>query len=311
MNRLQSGDELHVDEALVSSSGWVRLVLQGDGNLVLYREQIARRLWESNTTGQPVTRVVMEADGNLIAYSSQGATIWVSGTDGNSGASALLRDDGNFVILDGAGSLLWTSDTVQDFHTPTIEIVDANGYSYVETSESWKVLCSQLPCFSALHWPGYATAVIDDEVDGERVVIQLWKGLIPQLPGVSFFPGGIGAEVGVYRRIPGALRLRSLPVLPGPAERFVLGTLGVFTDSEFWWPFPELQAELKFTLINPVSGEPVFSAGPETSYWLAKWMGQGSYLRYCVHHRARVPLRPDSYVLEYSINGRPGRWPSA
>jgi len=311
MNRLQSGDELKVDDELISREGWVRLVLQADGNLVLYRTQVGLRLWASNTAGQPVSRVVMEPGGNLVAETAPGTTVWATGTGGNAGASAVLQDDGDFVVHDALGKVLWKTGTVQDFHTPTIEIVDANGYAYVETSETWKILCSQLPCFGALHWPGYATLVLDDEIDGEAVVIQLWKGWIPAIPGVRFLPGGVGAEVGVYRRMPGSLRLRSLPLLPGTLEQFVVGAVGTFTDREFWWPFPELDAELEFTLVNPVTGNAVFSAGPERSYWLAKWMTQGTHIRYWVDQGGGVPLSAEEYVLEYSLNGRPGRWPSA
>jgi hypothetical protein len=309
MFRLESGIELHVGDDLVSRNGWVRLVLESDGDLVLYRTQVQRRLWASGTAGKGVDRVTMEANGDLVVGSPQGAE-WRSGTDGNAGAHAVLGDDGNFVVYDNLENPLWSTDTIQDFHTPAIEIVDEDKYSYVETSESWKALCSQLPCFTALQWPGYATLVIDDEIDGENVVIQLWKGWCPQFLNSSTFPGGVGAEVGVYRRMPGGLRLRSLPLVPRSMRRWIRQRLGEFTDREFWWPFPELEAELEFTLVNPVTAEPVFSAGPETSYWLAKWMSLGSYARYALDQSGRVPMLVDSYVLEYTINGRPGRWPA-
>jgi hypothetical protein len=309
MNQLASGDSLNVSDELDSREGWVRLVLESDGNLVLYRTQVARPLWSSNTDGQGVTSVTMGPDGDLIATTPAG-TVSISGTAGNPGAHAVLCDDANFVVYDTLENSLWSTDTVQDFHTPTIEVVDAEAYSYVETSESWKALCSQLPCFTALQWPGYSTLVIDDEIDGENVVIQLWKGWCPQFLG-STLPGGIGAEVGVYRRRRGSLRLRSLPLVPKFAADYVRARLGEFTDREFWWPFPELEAELEFTLVNPVTGDPVFSAGPETSYWLAKWMSLSSYARYAFRDRLRVPMLVDNYTLEYSINGRPGCWPAA
>ena len=85
-------------------------------------------------------------------------------------------------------SSLWASDTVQNFTWPTLALTDANGYSYVETSERWKELCSGLPCFAALQWPGYATEVVESEIDGEPVVIQLWKGWCQKFLGLPFFP---------------------------------------------------------------------------------------------------------------------------
>ena len=52
------------------------------------------------------------------------------------------------------------------------------------------------------------------------MVIQLWKGNCPKFLGfigIESFPGGIGAEVGVYRRIPG--RFRPPPFPRPPASR--------------------------------------------------------------------------------------------
>lgn len=60
-----------------------------------------------------------------------------------------------------------------------------------------------------------------------------------------------------------------------------------------------------------MTGNAVFSAGPGRSYWLAKWMTQGSHISYWVDQGGRVPVAAEEYVLEYTLNGRPGRWPSA
>ncbi|MGW1363076.1 hypothetical protein ACWCQP_37415 [Streptomyces chartreusis] len=310
MNRLQPGQVLHIGDELVSDNGWLNLILQGDGNLVLYRVQVGQAKWDSSTFGQPVDRVVMQGDGNLVAYSAKDVPCWASGTDGNPGSSLVLQDDGNLVIYDSGNKPVWATNTVQDFNTPTIGITDSKGYSYVETSEKWKVLCSGLPCFRALQWPGYATEVVEDEIDGQPVVIQLWKGWCQKFLGLQFFPGGIGAEVGVYRRIPGKLRPTSLPFLPPALEAFLLNSLGALADEELWWPAPEFNARLDFTLVNPITGRPVFSAGPERSYWLTRWMNEPSYIKYALDERGKIPLLPNDYVLEYTINGRQNRWPS-
>jgi hypothetical protein len=78
-----------------------------------------------------------------------------------------------------------------------------NGFDFDETSDEWKVMCQALPCFAALHWPDYSTKVVEDRINGQAVVIQLWKGFCPQFLNAANFPGGTGAEVGIYRRIPG------------------------------------------------------------------------------------------------------------
>jgi hypothetical protein len=61
-------------------------------------------------------------------------------------------------------------------------------------------------------------------------------------------------------------------------ERNVLQALKVLPDRDIWWPAPDFNAELEFTFINPLVTQPVFTAGPQTSYWLAKWMNDTSYV---------------------------------
>jgi hypothetical protein len=307
MDRLQPMQQLNIGDQLLSQNQWVRLDMQDDGNLVLYRVQTRQPLWASNTHGQPVTHVDMQGDGNLVAYAADGTPFWASNTAGHPGASVVLQDDGNLVIYDPAGAYLWDSNTVVNWNTPTIGYKDSKGYEYVETSESWQKMCSELPCFDALQWPGYDSIHLDIEINGEPVVIQLWKGWCPKFLGLPFFPGGIGAEVGVYRRILGKLRPNSLPFLSDEMEAFVLEHLADLTDNDLWWPAPELRAQLEFTFINPKTGQPVFPAGPETSYWLCKWMNETSYAKYVVDQRGKVPDATD-YILEYTINGQTRRW---
>jgi hypothetical protein len=310
MDRLQPMQLLNVGDQLLSQNQWVRLVMQGDGNLVLYRVQTRQPLWASNTAGQPVTYVVMRGDGNLVAYAADGTPYWASNTDGNPGASLVLQDDGNLVIYDAAGAYLWESNTVVNWNTPTIGYVNSNGYEYVETSERWQKMCIELPCFDALQWPGYDSIHLEDiEINGEPVVIQLWKGWCQKFLGLPFFPGGIGAEVGVYRRIPGKALPTSLPFLPAPMEAFILQHLATLADNDLWWPAPELQAQLESTFINPITNQPMFSAGPETSYWLCKWMNEDSYKEYVRDQGlANIPPFPNGYILEYTINGQTRQW---
>ena len=309
MDRLLPGQQLGVDAELRSNNGWLRLVLQGDGNLVLYRVQVQRYLWDSGTYGKPVSRVIMQGDGNLVAYSNTGQALWASNTDGHPGASVVLQDDGNLVVYDTAGRALWATNTVQDFISPVIHVTDAANYSYVETSESWKQLCSTFPCFLALQWPGYATTIVETQIDGQDVVLQLWKGYCPKFLGHASFPGGIGAEVGVYRRIPGKLRPASLPFLPAPLATLIINAMSQLNDNDLWWPAPELNASIEMRLINPVSGETFLAAGPETGYWLTRWMNEWDYVRYLFTHRAPPLTNFTDYVLEYSVNGQPfERW---
>jgi hypothetical protein len=78
-----------------------------------------------------------------------------------------------------------------------------DGYEFVETSDDWNQRCQSLPCFAQIYWPGYATAVVRQRIGGVDAVIQLWKGYCPVfLAAQGVFPGGLGAEVGIYRSAP-------------------------------------------------------------------------------------------------------------
>jgi hypothetical protein len=116
MDRLQPNQQLNVGDRLVSSNGRVVLLMQGDGNLVLYRTDDDRALWASNTDGRPVTHAVMQSeDGNFVAYDANGIPYWASNTAGHPGAWVVLQDDGNLVVYDVGGMPLWASNTVQYF----------------------------------------------------------------------------------------------------------------------------------------------------------------------------------------------------
>ncbi|MBV9157999.1 MAG: hypothetical protein JO097_17170 [Acidobacteriaceae bacterium] len=312
-DRLLTYQQLEISEQLLSSNNYLNVILQADGNLVLYRTQFGHALWASNTPGSPVNHVIMQGDGNLVAYSAEGTAYWATGTQGHPGAWAFLQDDGNFVVYDSGNNALWASNTVQDFNSPTFQYTDACGYKYDETSEQWKQLCTNFPCFALLQWPGYSTQVVDTmagqplTINGQPVVIQLWKGTCEKFLGSSNFPGGIGAEVGVYHRVPGRARptLQQLLALGVPSSLATLIIAGIapLTDDQLWWAFPELDTQVEFTLTNPITTEIFFTAGLETTYWLNKWMDDDSYEHYQAAQRDQTPPSTTDYLLAYSING--------
>jgi len=84
------------------------LVLQHDGNLVLYKTP-GIAVWQSTTYGAlPATGGWMGGDGNLVLANARGVR-WQSGTAGHPNAYAVLQDDGNFVIYSTTGRALWNT----------------------------------------------------------------------------------------------------------------------------------------------------------------------------------------------------------
>ncbi|HLL84782.1 MAG TPA: hypothetical protein VK420_19090 [Longimicrobium sp.] len=103
---LPPGKSLYPGQSVTSCNGRNRLTLNGDGNLVLYRDGAA--LWASNTAGTGSNVAVMQGDGNFVVYAPWGAT-WATGTR-LAGSRLEVQDDANMVIFSG-GWPVWTSDT--------------------------------------------------------------------------------------------------------------------------------------------------------------------------------------------------------
>jgi hypothetical protein len=81
------------------------LLMQADGNLVLYRGKTA--LWGAGTEHHPGAYAVMQTDGNLVVYSSARRSLWSTGTEGNPGAYLVVQNDGNLVLYSRTGKALW------------------------------------------------------------------------------------------------------------------------------------------------------------------------------------------------------------
>lgn len=110
--QLDPGQQLNVGDTLVSWDGTTKLIMQADGNLVLYRNDNGAALWASNTWGKPVTHAIMQGDGNFVCYDNNGVAYWATGTWGNPGAFVLLQTDGDLVVYKQNGTILWSSTTV-------------------------------------------------------------------------------------------------------------------------------------------------------------------------------------------------------
>ena len=99
---LQPGQSFQVDAPLYSDDGRFRVVLQNDGNLVVYDCE-NKQLWASGTNGQSVSQCIMQTDGNLVIYGYNGP-IWASNTSGNPDAYLDMQNDGILVICSPGGS---------------------------------------------------------------------------------------------------------------------------------------------------------------------------------------------------------------
>jgi hypothetical protein len=112
-SQLTADRMLTYPQYLLSPNKFYRLVMQSDGNLVLYRAGQQRALWSTRTDKNPGAWAIMQSDGNLVVYSDEDRPLWASGTQGHPGAYLVVQDDGNCVIYSRGGRALWNSNTAR------------------------------------------------------------------------------------------------------------------------------------------------------------------------------------------------------
>lgn len=106
---MEPGDVLRPGWSIYSPSEQFQLLMQSDGNLVLY-DGAGKALWASGTSHHPGASAVMQTDGNLVVYDSAAHALWASQTPQHPGAHLSLQSDGNLVIYEGS-TALWSSAT--------------------------------------------------------------------------------------------------------------------------------------------------------------------------------------------------------
>ncbi|MFI9273351.1 hypothetical protein ACIGXM_21915 [Kitasatospora sp. NPDC052896] len=115
----QPSDTIASGQGLVPNT-WVEssstiLIMQADGNLVLYRKSDGTGIWASWTFGHPGMDAVMDSSG-VFAVANSNEVLWNTGTWNNPGAYAKVQSDGNFVVYSQGGGpsnggALWNTGT--------------------------------------------------------------------------------------------------------------------------------------------------------------------------------------------------------
>ncbi|KUL71265.1 MULTISPECIES: mannose-binding protein [unclassified Streptomyces] len=105
-----STETVHAPSVLEVNQAWttnrIRMVMQTDGNLVVYNEQ-RKPIWASMTFGAN-HRAIFQPDGNLVIHNGEDRPIWASQTWGHEGAQLVLRADAKVVIVQHGG-VLWST----------------------------------------------------------------------------------------------------------------------------------------------------------------------------------------------------------
>ena len=132
-NLLKPNEYLTSNKYLVSNNKAFFLIMQSDGNLVVYKgsgpSDNKGALWSSGTSGKGESFAIMQSDGNFVVYKGSGPSdnkgfTWNSKTFGKGESFAIMQDDGNFVVYKGSGpsdnkGALWNSKTGGNTPPPT------------------------------------------------------------------------------------------------------------------------------------------------------------------------------------------------
>jgi len=161
---LATGAYLSTNDYLVSANGLYFVIMQSDGNLVIYHGSDPAHqgafVWNSGVApGIGQYFVIMQGDGNLCIYhgsdpAHQGAFVWNSGKAPGAGVyGATMQNDGNLVVTKGT-TVLWSAQPLSPSSQPPAS--HPNLITVSDQDFQSKVLSSQTPVivdFSAT-WSG-------------------------------------------------------------------------------------------------------------------------------------------------------------
>lgn len=108
--RLLSNSLLMPGQRIETANRKYSLILQEDGNLVLYTSSM-KPLWNSQTDGKRVQHLTMQSDGNLVLYDTNSKPIWHSHTNGKGSSRLVIQEDANLVIYHDGGTATWATYT--------------------------------------------------------------------------------------------------------------------------------------------------------------------------------------------------------
>ena len=102
----------NINTTLKSPNGAFKLVLQDDGNMILYNSR-DEMIWKSDkfpgTGGAPYKLELQQIDGNLVIYNRSNQPIWATNrTSPNGPFRFAVQNDSNLVVYDRNNGVVWT-----------------------------------------------------------------------------------------------------------------------------------------------------------------------------------------------------------
>lgn len=125
---IENGQCIFVNEIVYSCKGCFKLILQDDGNLVVYTTvNPIQAIWATNTRGKGGVQLCMQFDGNLVLYTADKVAIWSTSTY-YPGAYAEMQSDGQLAIWHNGIVRYSTGISAKCLTAPT-NLPDRKGHS--------------------------------------------------------------------------------------------------------------------------------------------------------------------------------------
>ena len=105
---------LRVGQNLTSPNGRAHLIMQDDGNLVLYCTSTNRAVWATHTRDSHPEKpgAMFKRDGNIIIFDMKMVVRrYAANSHDKGGAKLVMQDDANLVIYTNYGKPVWASGT--------------------------------------------------------------------------------------------------------------------------------------------------------------------------------------------------------
>ncbi|MEJ0072826.1 MAG: curculin (mannose-binding) lectin [Candidatus Saccharibacteria bacterium] len=114
--QIASGTTLYAGDYIRSPDYRYTLVMQEDGNLVVYSANRYTALWSSQTWNNPGAYATLQSDGNLVVYDKNGKALWNTYTYTQGPSVLKMQSDGNLVVYRNSdGWFTWYSGTAGSF----------------------------------------------------------------------------------------------------------------------------------------------------------------------------------------------------
>jgi hypothetical protein len=177
-DRLTADQKLNVNDQISPPNGMSRLIMQSDGNLVLYNNRNGQALWASNTYNTPVNVAIMQGDGNFVCYDPSGKAYWSTGSWNHPGSYVVLQDDGNLAVIGPDGSTLWATNTQMNTDPMSFDTGEANAsghggfwmHSWASMADNG-LISGQTRTWSTLPFEGFHGSVLPLVLDANGKTI--------------------------------------------------------------------------------------------------------------------------------------------